>query len=76
MTYEAIFLGEGANLQRIVTVYSNQYAYLDFVYSVLMKNLHRTKKVDQNITSVKDCRGRLSDRIDKVRFQCSDVNIF
>ncbi|OWF35119.1 serine/threonine-protein kinase TBK1-like isoform X2 [Mizuhopecten yessoensis] len=41
--------------------------------SLLLKNLQRTKKVDQNIRSVKDCRVKLSERIGKMEIECKKI---
>lgn len=35
---------------------------------LLLKNVQRTKKVEQNISSVNDCLEKLSNRIDKVSY--------
>lgn len=39
-----------------------------FSLRLLLKNVQRTKKVEQNITSVNDCLEKLSNRIDKVSY--------
>lgn len=36
-----------------------------FSLRLLLKNVQRTKKVEQNISSVNDCLEKLSNRIDK-----------
>lgn len=41
---------------------------------MLIKNLQRTKKVDQNITNVIDCQKKLTDRIDKMEEDCLKLN--
>lgn len=37
---------------------------------LLLKNVQRTKKVEQNISSVNDCLEKLSNRIDKMDKEC------
>lgn len=39
-----------------------------FSLRLLLKNVQRTKKVEQNISSVNDCLEKLSNRIDKVSY--------
>lgn len=39
-----------------------------FSHRLLLKNVQRTKKVEQNISSVNDCLEKLSNRIDKVSY--------
>lgn len=41
--------------------------------SLLLKNLQRTKKVDQNIRSVNECRKKLSERIGKMEMECKKI---
>ncbi|KAJ8301456.1 hypothetical protein KUTeg_020443 [Tegillarca granosa] len=42
---------------------------------MLIKNLQRTKKVDQNIHNVLDCQKKLSDRIDRMEEDCLKLNL-
>ncbi|KAK3103172.1 hypothetical protein FSP39_017003 [Pinctada imbricata] len=46
---------------------TRMYAVVGKQIALLLKNLQRTKKVEQNIASVNECREKLSARITKVR---------
>ncbi|KAJ8302294.1 hypothetical protein KUTeg_021281 [Tegillarca granosa] len=40
---------------------------------LLMKNVQRTKKVEQNITSVVECQEKLSARVDRMQGDCNEL---
>uniref|UniRef100_K1RCR0 Inhibitor of nuclear factor kappa-B kinase subunit epsilon n=1 Tax=Magallana gigas TaxID=29159 RepID=K1RCR0_MAGGI len=41
---------------------------------LLLKNLQRTKKVEQNITSVTECCEKLSKRMERMETECKDLS--
>ncbi|XP_062604838.1 uncharacterized protein LOC134266636, partial [Saccostrea cucullata] len=49
---------------------SRTYSVVGKQIGLLLKNVQRTKKVEQNIASVSDCREKLSNRIDKMDREC------
>lgn len=55
------------NLTRVYNVVGKQ-------ISLLLKNLQRTKKVEQNITSVTECCEKLSKRMERMETECKDLS--
>lgn len=55
------------NLTRVYNVVGKQ-------ISLLLKNLQRTKKVEQNITSVTECCEKLSKRMERMEKECRDIS--
>ncbi|XP_061195417.1 serine/threonine-protein kinase TBK1-like [Saccostrea echinata] len=55
------------NLTKVYNVVGKQ-------ISLLLKNLQRTKKVEQNITSVTECCEKLSKRMGKMEKECKEVS--
>ncbi|XP_078339559.1 serine/threonine-protein kinase TBK1-like isoform X1 [Crassostrea virginica] len=49
---------------------SRSYSVVGKQIGLLIKNVQRTKKVEQNIASVNDCLEKLSNRIDKMDKEC------
>ncbi|XP_062584069.1 serine/threonine-protein kinase TBK1-like [Saccostrea cucullata] len=55
------------NLTKVYNVVGKQ-------ISLLLKNLQRTKKVEQNIASVTECCDKLSKRMEKMEKECKDIS--
>ncbi|XP_055999625.1 serine/threonine-protein kinase TBK1-like isoform X3 [Ostrea edulis] len=53
---------------------SRTYSVVGKQIGLLLKNVQRTKKVEQNISSVNDCREKLSNRIDKMDRECLSLS--